>query len=462
MRRLPVLLALCGLAAAQVKLPPFQRKQLPNGVTVLTVPKADVPLTTVVAVARGGQESDPPALAGLSTVTAALLSRGAGARNSDQFADELDRIGAAFRAAADEQATTVQLEVLRRESAAGFDLFADAVLKPRFDESEVKKHLDQSIDEARALKDNPGQANAAYFRAFYFGAAHPYGRDPRGDETSLARMTRFQAAAHHAKTFVGRNLTLIIAGDIDAKAAASLEARFAGLPPGTRHQWLAEPASARRSEPRLLLVDKPDATQTYFNIALPGVHRTHPDRTALWVVNTLFGDRFTSMLNDELRVNSGLTYGARCDLQLDRLPGAITIRTYTKVDTTIQAMDLALDVLKRLRTKGVDAEQLQSAKAYIKGGFPTQQLETAAQVAAKLAEIEVFAQNRGEVDDLFSRIDAVTVEQANAAIRKHFASDALQFCVTGPAAKIREQLTKYAAKRKEISITSPGIAVPDF
>lgn len=462
MLRLPWLVALCGLAYAQVKLPPFQRKLLPNGVTVLTVPKADVPLTTVVAVARGGQESDPADLAGLSTVTAALLSRGAGGRTSDQFADELDRIGGAFRAAADEQATTVQLDVLRRESVTGFDLFAGAVLKPRFDESEVKKHLEQSIDEARALKDNPGQANAAYFRAFYFGARHPYGRDPKGDETSLARMSRTQVAAHHAKTFVGRNLTLIIAGDIDAEAAAGLEARFAELPPGTQHPWLAEPTATRRAEPRLLLVDKPDATQTYFHIALPGVHRTHPDRTALWVVNTLFGDRFTSMLNDELRVTSGLTYGARCDLQLDRLPGAITIRTYTKVDTTVQAIDLALDVLKRLQSKGVNAEQLASAKAYIKGGFPTQQLETAAQVAAKLAEIEVFGLNRGEVDDLFSRIDAVTVEQANAAIRKHFVSGALQFCVTGPAAKIRAQLEKYAAKRKEISITAPGVAVPEF
>lgn len=462
MRRLTCLIAVCGLAAAQVKLPPFERKQLPNGVTVLTLPKADVPLTTVVAVARGGQESDPAGLAGLSTVTAALLSRGAGGRNSDQFAGELDRIGATFRAAADEQATTVQFDVLRREAATGFELFADAVLAPRFDEPEVKKHLAQSIDEARSLKDNPGQANAAYFRAFYFGPTHPYGRDPRGDETSLARMTRAQVAEHHAKTFVGRNLTLIIAGDIDAKAAASLESRFAKLPAGTQHRWLPEPASTRRSEPRLLLVDKPDATQTYFHIALPGVHRTHPSRTALWVVNTLFGDRFTSMLNDELRVNSGLTYGARCDLQLDRLPGAITIRTYTKVDTTVQAIDLALDVLKRLRAKGVNAEQLASAKAYIKGGFPTQQLETAAQVAAKLAEIEVFGLNRGEVDDLFSRIDSVTVEQANAAIREHFSSGALQFCLTGPASKIRGQLDKYAAKRKEIAITNPGIAVPEF
>jgi len=51
-------------------------------------------------------------------------------------------------------------------------------------------------------------------------------------------------------------------------------------------------------------------------------------------VNTLFGGRFTSMLNDALRVNSGLTYGAGSTLDLHRAPGAISIGTYTRTDTT--------------------------------------------------------------------------------------------------------------------------------
>ena len=85
---------------------------------------------------------------------------------------------------------------------------------------------------------------------------------------------------------------------------------------------------------RLLLIDKPDATQTYFRIGQPGIAHSDPDRTALQLVNTLFGGRFTSMLNDALRVNSGLTYGAAATLDLYREPGAITISTYTRTETT--------------------------------------------------------------------------------------------------------------------------------
>ena len=53
-------------------------------------------------------------------------------------------------------------------------------------------------------------------------------------------------------------------------------------------------------KPRLLLIDKPDSTQTYFTIMMPGVQRGHPDRTGLRLVNSLFGERFTSMLNQAL------------------------------------------------------------------------------------------------------------------------------------------------------------------
>ena len=70
----------------------------------------------------------------------------------------------------------------------------------------------------------------------------------------------------------------------------------------------------------MLLIDKPDATQTYFIIAQPGIDRRNPDREALELVNTVFGGRFLSMLNEDLRVNTGLTYGANSQVEQMRLP----------------------------------------------------------------------------------------------------------------------------------------------
>ncbi|MEN6604766.1 MAG: pitrilysin family protein [Bryobacteraceae bacterium] len=459
MKRATCWLMLAGLAlplAAQVKLPPYTRQTLPNGVVLVLMPKHDVPLTSIEVLIRGGAESDPADMSGLASVTAELLRRGTATRSADKFSEEADFIGATFQTGSNEQATIVSTEFLSRDTTRALDLITDAVLHPAFPEPEVKKVLAQRIDAAKALKDDPQPAAGVYFRAFFYGAAHPYGRP--ADELTLARITRDSIMDYHRRMYTAKNMTVIAVGDFDTPAmAARLSSTFSAVNGGSAYAWASVPPPSRGTSPRLLLVDKPDATQTYFWIGQPGINRTHPDRFALWIVNTLFGGRFTSMLNDELRVNSGLTYGAVCRLDTLRLPGSIGIATFTPTETTAEAVDLALDVLKRLGEKGITAEQLASAKAYIKGGYPTQRLETADQLAGVLGEMELYGLGRSEVDDLFSKIDSITLETANAAARKYYRPDGLTFLLLGNAAKIREAARKHAPNIVERPITAPGI-----
>jgi predicted Zn-dependent peptidase len=453
-----VALATAASLFAEVKLPPFTRQTLPNGVVLTMLPKKDVPLMTIRVLIRGGVESDPAGQGGLASITAELLRRGTAARSADRFSDELDFMGASYHAGVDAQTTSLSTEFLAKDAARAIDLLSDLLLHPVFPEAEVRKVLAQRADAAKALKDNPQAAAQQYYRAFFFGPQHPYGHPGDGDELSLARISRDAILGYHRRTYVGANTIVVAAGDLDPAALGPQLARaFAALPAGEPYPWKKDAPPARAGRPRLLLVDKPDATQTYFLIGQPGIHRTHPDRVVLWLVNTLFGGRFTSMLNEELRVNSGLTYGAGCQLERDRLTGSIAIATFTRTEKTAQAIDLALEVLKRLGEKGITAEQLASGKAYLKGGYPTERLETADQLAGVLGEMEIYGLGRGEVDDLFPQIDSITVEQANAAARKYYRPENLVFLLLGNAGKIRESARKYATEVKEVSITTPGL-----
>jgi len=208
----------------------------------------------------------------------------------------------------------------------------------------------------------------------------------------------------------------------------------------------------------VLLIDKPDATQTYFVIAQPGVRRATADRVPLGLVNTLFGGRFTSMINDELRVNSGLTYGANSRVQMARLTGGLYISSYTKTETTEKAIDLALEVLKRLHDQGITAEQLASAKAYTKGTFPPQRVQTADQIATVLGELELFGLGRDEVDEFFARVDAVTLQQANDVVKRYYRTENLTFVLLGNASKVRSIAAKYGPNVVERTTKQPGWA----
>ncbi len=454
------LLLLAALACsvhAQVKLPQYTRQVLSNGVVIDLLPRKGVPLVTLRVLVKGGAESDPAGMAGLANVTAELIRRGTSSRGAEQFADQIDALGAQFNARVDAQSTAIQTECLSKVAPAALDLVADAVLRPAFSPEEVKKALAERADAVRALKDQPGAAVTLYFRSFFFGAGHPYGQPPGGDETSLARITREQIAAYHQRMYLGKNLIVIAAGDFDAAALSGMLAKsFGAAPGGSAYQGSADSRVAGAAEPRLLLVNKPDATQTYFNIGQAGIRRTDPDRVVVRVVNTLFGGRFTSMLNDELRVNSGLTYGARSSFDQNRLTGAFEISTYTPTETTGKAIDLALAVLNRLREKGLTEDQLASAKAYIKGTFPSERLETSGQLAGVIGDLELFGLGRDDVDGFFSKVDAVTVEQANTAIRSRFGSESLTFVLVGDAPKIRESAKKYAQTMVETDISKPG------
>jgi predicted Zn-dependent peptidase len=455
MKTLLVVLAAASLFG-QAKLPQYTKETLPNGTVIAMMPRSGVPLVHLRVLIKGGIESDPQGMAGLANLTANLLRRGTAKRSAEQFAEELDYLGGTFQAAFDGQlgsAIAISAEFLSKDFDKGLDLLSDAVLHPAFAESEVHKELARRIDGAKAVKDNAQASINSYFRASFFGRAHPYGNPP--DEMSYSRMSRKDITDFHQKFYCGRNMLIVVTGDFDPSSAKTKLAQvFGAAPAGTAYTWGAAPALSRRGQ--LLFIDKPDATQTYFQIAQPGIDLKNPERTTLDIINTLFGGRFTSMLNDELRVNSGLTYGASSILEEERLTGAIVISTYTKNDTTTQAIDMALDVLRRLNEKGITADQLASAKAYVKGLYPTRRLETMDQLAALIGEIEVYGLGRDEVDGYFARIDNITLDRANAIIKKYYKTDDLTFVVLGSAEKIREQMKKYDPHGTQVSIKTAG------
>ncbi len=208
----------------------------------------------------------------------------------------------------------------------------------------------------------------------------------------------------------------------------------------------------------MLLVDKPGATQTYFWLGNVGASRTDPARAAQTLVNTLFGGRYTSMLNTELRIKSGLSYGASSGFTRLSQPGAFRIISYAQTDKTVAAIDLALATLDRLHADGLDAEALASSKSYVLGQFPPT-IETNGQLAARLSDMQFFGLDRDDVDGFASRVAAVDAGAVKAAIQQFPKSSDLAMVVIGDADEIRDTVKKYGPVT-EMKITDPVFAPP--
>ncbi len=447
-----------GAAAQSIHIPSHEKLVLKNGLTVLLLEKHGVPIVSFDAIVKTGAAADPEGQEGLASITAELLRKGTKTRSAQQFAADLDYIGGSFGSDAGADFTSVSAEFLTKDLGPGLDLFSDALLHPTFPQAEADKVLAQNIDGVRSAKDNPQQVLGEYYAGYLFGA-RSYGRAEGGDELSLKRIDRDAIVKFYDSNFAPGNTILAVAGQFNASEMRKKLEEVLGAWAAKKVPEAAIPAAASVKGKKLLLVDKPDATQTYFAIGNVGTKVNDPDRVGIEVVNTVFGGRFTSLLNEALRVESGLTCGASSQFDSHREPGTFGMYSFTKNETTVQAIDLALQVLQKLHKDGITPEQLASAKSYIKGQYPPS-IETSAQLARRIVQNEFYGLDDSEVNQLEARIGAVTPEVARQIIQKHFPDENLVFVLIGKASAIAPALKKYAEKQDARPVSEPGFWPP--
>lgn len=447
----------CAVAAGNgVKVPPFERVQLGNGAVVLLMERHDVPLIAFSAVLRGGAITDPDASSGLSSLLAGLLQKGAGARDAVEFAETVASVGGQIETSASTESIGVSGSFLARDQQLMVELLADVLQRPRLELEQFDTLRARQIEFIRAAKESDLEAlTPIYGEASLFGT-HPYGRPVDGGEASLAALKHSDLQRYYQEQVGADRLILAVAGDFKT---SQLKQRISRAFSGWRKASAPLP-TVQKAQPvttrRLLLVDAPASVQSYFWLGNVAVAKSDPRRAALDVTNTLFGGRFTSMLNSELRIRSGLSYSASS--HFDRLlqPGHWAVSSFTQTDTTLQALDLALATLDKLHESGLEPGMLESGKSYVQGQYPLA-LETSGQWASQLATLEFYGLDRRYIDDYSAALAGVSSADAKRVIGEVFPSSAaLAIVVVGNASAIREGLRKYGP------VTEMKLADPTF
>jgi predicted Zn-dependent peptidase len=448
--------AVAGADNTGVKVPPHQRLTLPNGVKLILLPRHNVPLIAFDAVVRGGARFDPPSLSGVASLTAQLLTHGAGARDAYAFADAVEGAGGSLDADAGSEALLVHGQFLARDRDLMLGLLADALLRPRFDEAELEKLRARRIELIKAAKDSdPQSLLGSYGRALLF-EGHPYARPVGGSESGLAAITRADVLEFYRQQFGADRLTLVFAGDFDPDALKAAAMRAFAATPKAAAPLLPLPQPQRRSGRRVWLIDSPGAAQTYFWIANVGVARSYPQRAALDVSNSAFGGSFGSMLMKALRSRTGLTYSASARFNRGSVAGDFAISSFTQTASTERAVALALATLGEIKTQGVAAASIASARSYILGQYPLR-FETAADWSGALADLDLYDLPESYVNDYGAELRQVDAAACARVVAEAFpAPEDVDIVLIGDAARIREAAAKFGV------VAEKSLSAPDF
>jgi len=442
-------------AAPQLQTP--AKLVLANGLTVYHLRNADVPLVSFrMFIGGAGSAAEPASAEGVAGLAAALLLKGTSTMGADAVAEALDFMGASFSIGAAEEYAQISGDSLADHFPRLLEIAAALLTEPAFAADEFEKERALRIDGLKAAKDNPGAAIRPYFQKAYFGG-HPMGHLAGGTETSLGRMSAQAVRDFYRARYRPDRAIAAVVGDIDEAALKALLERTLGRmarPAGTAPAP-AIPPLPRPAGKKFLLVDKPDATQAYFILGAPGYAMGDRISAAAAGMNTLFGGRFTSWLNTELRIKRGLTYGAGSSARQWAMGGLFSVSSYTKNDKIGEMLDIVFDLLRKGARDGFGAEETESARNYILGQFPPT-LETSASKAAAYVRLAFYKRGFDEYDRYLDEVSKLTPAALKAAAARLLPQDDYVLVVVGKASEIRPLLAKFGSWQEK------KVSDPDF
>ncbi|MDD5149461.1 MAG: pitrilysin family protein [Flavobacterium sp.] len=440
-----------NLSAQSFKLPNYTTFKLPNGLTISLMEQHDVPTISVSVILSAGAICDKEK-SGLASLTAISLMHGTKNFPKTKLDEELDFIGANVDTYATKEFSGLTSNFASKDKDKVLTIIKEVLLNPVFDNEEFEKEKRRLLVSLEQQKESPRSVIGPYFDTLLYGS-HVYGNVISGNNATVSKLSVEDVKDFYNSNYKPNEAAICIVGDFVSKdMKTTLTKLFSGWEKSVKEKEnFAAKLVVIPTESRVLLVNKEDAKETTFYIGSPGISRNNPNFVAIEVVNTLFGGRFTSMLNDELRVNSGLTYGAFSGFNKLKYGGSFIISTFTDSKTTEQAINLTLNVLNKLHTNGIDEKALTSAKNYVKGQFPPD-FETNSQLANLLSKMYWYQFDKSFIDNFEKNVDSIDLAKANQIITNYFPKDKLQFVLVGKSDDIKKIAEKYG-KVTEVQIT---------
>lgn len=367
------------LAPATFDPPPPETFSLSNGVKVQFFKRDELPLVSMELVCKPLSPINPPAQAGLASLTSQMLDEGTKDLTSLQFSDAMSLLGANFGVGADQESVTVSLTSLRRTFDKALGLAHSAIATPRFDQADWDRVKRLHLEDLKQEDDEPAIVAARVGMKTLYAETNPYAWPMSGTPETVEKFSLNDAKSKHAALLRPEQSTIILAGNLSKDEARSmLEKTFGSwkaagpaiapseIAPLTAASGFDTLAPASGDSLRVFLVHRPEAVQTVIRFYMPGVPLKDDNRSSLRLLNTILGGSFTSRLNQNLREKNGFTYGAGSRFSMQPSTGIFTASSNVKADATGPALKEFLGELNRLRAGDVSSDELIKAQETVR------------------------------------------------------------------------------------------------
>jgi predicted Zn-dependent peptidase len=412
---------------------------LSNGVRVITEAMPHVRSVSVGVWIGTGSRRETAQQTGISHFIEHMLFKGTTSRSAEDIARSVDSIGGNLDAYTAKELVCFNTKVLDQHLSLAFDVLADLVLHPRFDEEDIEKEKGVVLEEIKMEADSPDYLVHEIFSS-NFWKDHPLGKPILGTNETVKAFDRGAIQGYYRTVYAPANMVITAAGNLTHDRLVELVSEhFESLAPVAP----AVEDSVPTTHARISLRNKKALEQVHLCLGVPSYPLPHEQRFACYVLNTLLGGGMSSRLFQNIRERQGLAYAVFSELSPYRDTGCLSIYAGTSLASTGKVVDAILKEFRDLKEQPVAEEELCRAKDHLKGSLMLG-LESTSSRMSNLARQEMYFRQFFSLYELVESIESVSARDVQAIARSFFNPGQIAVTVLG-------KLEKFKLEREDLA-----------
>ena len=414
--------------------PTIQSAILENGTKLVLAERNDLPLVQLEIVFNNGYAIESDNELGLVNFTMSMVDEGTDKYNSLEFAEMQESLGSGIGFGSSIDTTYASMSSLKVNLEKTLDLFKEGLLNPTFPQVEldkVKKRWLAGIDQE--LNSPASMANRE-IRTLVYGSGHPYAKSSSsGIKSTVENFTREDLQGMYAKLTNPNDATFIVTGDISlADATELLNKKFSNWKSPDKAIVQVDLFNVNdQASPRVFLIDKPGAIQSYILAAQLLPPTNSDDDILIDYMNYAIAGSFTSRLNMNLREDKSWSYGVRTSTGYSQGQRLMRMTAPVQTDKTAPAIiEILREYNEYINSSPINEEELSKIKNARTLRLPGQ-YETLGALLGGIEDIVKYNRDFDYLDTIADKRNSIKLEDVQSATTKYLDTNKWTWVIVG-------------------------------
>jgi predicted Zn-dependent peptidase len=412
-------------------MPPVQKyeiSELDSGERVITERVPSVRSVSLGYWIGVGSRDEKEERAGVSHFLEHLLFKGSSSYTAQEIAETFDGLGGELNAATSREHTVVYARVTDAHVETAVDLMTDMVFAPTFAELDAEREV--VLEEIAMYEDTPQELVHDLFSEAVFGN-QPLGRPVIGTRDVIASVSRRALASYHRSMYVGGNVVVAAAGNLDHNAVVQLIERAQRRPEDTPPKGVRMRRPLVSPPPPGLRFQQKDTEQFHVCVGAPGISRSDRRRFAASLLDSILGGAASSRLFQEIREKRGMAYAVYSFTSQYTDTGLVGFYVGTREENLAECLEIAARELAEIAAGGLRPKELERAKENLKGRIVLS-MESTSNRMSRLGKSLITDTELLSLDRLIAEIDAVEQDEIGELASMLLAPERLSAAGIGP------------------------------